>query len=178
MRYTTTRRLLGAAALLTLAGCGGAAATDSATTSAGGIQASPPSAAGGATVASATIGGRTLLVAGSSHMTLYQFGQDVANSGTSACTGACITRWPALTVPAGTTPSAGSIGGQWGTIARSDGGGTQVTYNGRPLYFFSGDTKPGDTNGNYPGWAPVTVAASAAAAPTSVPTPTSSGYGY
>jgi predicted lipoprotein with Yx(FWY)xxD motif len=31
----------------------------------------------------------------------------------------------------------------------------QVTYNGLPLYFFSGDSKPGDANGNYTNWAPV-----------------------
>jgi predicted lipoprotein with Yx(FWY)xxD motif len=179
MRYTTTRRLLGAATLLTLAGCGGSAATGSATTSGGAGQASTPSAA--ATVATATIGGQSLLVAASNHMTLYQFGKDAAGSGTSACTAACITRWPALTIPAGSSASAGSIGGTWGTIVRSDGGGTQVTYNGLPLYFFSGDSKPGDTNGNYPEWTPVSVAAGAASAPSSAPSPTSTGggtYGY
>ena len=33
-----------------------------------------------------------------------------------------------------------------GTVDHPDAG-TQVTYNGWPLYFFSGDSAPGDTNG-------------------------------
>jgi predicted lipoprotein with Yx(FWY)xxD motif len=104
----------------------------------------------------ATAGGGTVLVAGSDGMTLYQFSSDTANSGTSACTGGCISKWPALTVPAGSTPSAGTgARGKLGTIVRTDGGALQVTYNGFPVYFFSGDTAPGDTNGNYPNWTPV-----------------------
>jgi predicted lipoprotein with Yx(FWY)xxD motif len=42
-----------------------------------------------------------------------------------------------------------------GTFTRTDNGTLQVTYNGLPLYFYSGDRAPGDTNGNYPGWNPV-----------------------
>jgi predicted lipoprotein with Yx(FWY)xxD motif len=53
----------------------------------------------------------------------------------------------------GTTPAAGpGLTGRLGIIHRSDGS-TQVTYNGKPLYFYAGDVAPGDTNGNYPGWA-------------------------
>jgi|GEM_PF-5322013 len=33
-----------------------------------------------------------------------------------------------------------------GTIRRSDNT-TQVTYNGQPLYYYSGDSKPGQLNG-------------------------------
>ena len=36
------------------------------------------------------------------------------------------------------------------TITRDDGT-IQVTYNGLPLYHYSGDSPPGDTTGNYPG---------------------------
>jgi predicted lipoprotein with Yx(FWY)xxD motif len=110
-----------------------------------------------ATVMTATVGTQgTLVVAGSNGMTVYTFTKDVADSGTSACTGGCITKWPALTVPAGTTPSAGAgVTGKLATITRSDGGALQVTYNGLPLYFFSGDKAAGDTNGIYTGWAAV-----------------------
>lgn len=184
MQFTRARSTLGAAALLTLAGCGGAAATSASSGSSGGGAAN--AARPNATVASATVSGHgTVLVAGSNMMTLYQFSQDVANSGMSACTGACITRWPPLTVPAGSSPSASVSGGQWGTIVRSDGGGTQVTFNGLPLYFFSGDSKPGDGNGSYPQWSvvPATAGSGSAGGGAAAPTPTSSGssgggYGY
>ena len=40
----------------------------------------------------------------------------------------------------------GIDGGLIGTTPRDDGG-TQVTYNGHPLYRFAPDEAPGDTNG-------------------------------
>jgi predicted lipoprotein with Yx(FWY)xxD motif len=86
-------------------------------------------------------------------MTVYTFTHDTKGSGTSACTAGCLQRWPALTVPSGTTPTAGDgVTGTLGTITRPDDGSTQVTYNGLPLYFFSGDAAPGDANGVYPNW--------------------------
>ncbi len=112
-----------------------------------------PPAAGTATVMAKTIGSQTILVAGSNGMTVYTYTSDVAGSGTSACSGGCLTRWPALTVPAGVTPTAGGgVSGALGTITRTDNGTLQVTYNGLPLYFFQNDKAPGDTNGSYPNW--------------------------
>ena len=117
------------------------------------VAASQAPAAGTATVMASTIGGQTILVAGSNGMTVYTFTKDTAGSGQSACTGTCLTKWPALTVASGTTPAAGSgVTGQLGTITRSDDGSLQVTYNGLPLYFYAGDSAPGDTNGSYPNW--------------------------
>jgi predicted lipoprotein with Yx(FWY)xxD motif len=118
--------------------------------------AAAPSSA--ATILATSVGTNgTLVVAGSNGMTVYTFSKDVANSGTSACTAGCITKWPALTVPAGTTPTAGTgATGTIGTIARTDtNGALQVTYNGLPLYFFSGDKAVGDSNGIYTGWSGV-----------------------
>jgi len=114
----------------------------------------------------------TLMVAASNGMTLYTFTKDVAGSGASACTGDCLTNWPALTVDAGVTPTGdATVKGQLGTITRADNGKLQVTYKGLPLYFFSKDTAPGDTNGIYPNWEAVVLAAAATPAPTSAPTP-------
>lgn len=111
-------------------------------------------ATSGVTVEAKPVGSvGTVLVAGSNGMTVYTFTQDVKDSGKSACTGQCITIWPALTVPDGATPSAGSgISGKLGTIKRDDDGKTQVTYNGKPLYFFHNDSAPGDANGVYDMW--------------------------
>ena len=111
-------------------------------------------ATSGVTVEAKPVGSvGTVLVAGSNGMTLYTFTQDVKDSGKSACTGQCITIWPALTVADGATPSAGSgITGKLGTFKREDDGKTQVTYNGLPLYFFHNDSAPGDANGVYDMW--------------------------
>ncbi len=115
-------------------------------------QATP--ASGGASVEAKTVGTvGTVLVAGSNGMTVYNFSKDVANSGASACSGGCLTTWPALTVPAGAAPVAGDgVTGKLGTITRADDGTLQVTYNGLPLYFFTNDKAPGDANGVYQNW--------------------------
>jgi predicted lipoprotein with Yx(FWY)xxD motif len=177
MRKTTIRLAAATGAALGLAGCGGA--TTVATNTTGG-SAATQSAGSSVTVASATVSGHGLvLVAGFNKMTLYQFDMDVAGSGTSACTGGCIATWPPLTVPSGTTPTAATgITGQWGTLTRPDGKGVQVMYNGRPLYFYSGDTKPGDATGNYPHWSSVSATSGGAAAAPTTAAGTSNPYGY
>jgi predicted lipoprotein with Yx(FWY)xxD motif len=108
----------------------------------------------GATILAQEVGTRgTILVAGSNQMTLYIFTKDVKDSGKSVCTGDCLVTWPALTVAAGETPTAGDgITGTLGTITREDNGALQVTYNGLPLYFFKNDAAPGDSNGVYENW--------------------------
>jgi predicted lipoprotein with Yx(FWY)xxD motif len=153
------------AAIVSLAGlaaaCSGAAtaapASSPSPAPAASVAASAPAAAGGPVVMTATVGTvGTLVVASSNGMTVYTFDKDVANSGTSACTGGCIAKWPALTVPAGSTPTGASgVTGKLGTITRADDSTLQVTYNGKPLYFFSGDKAAGDSNGIYTGWSAV-----------------------
>ena len=77
---------------------------------------------------------------------LYLFAADSMNM--STCSGACATVWPPLTVPSGQVAAAGTgvTGSLLSTITRADGT-TQVTYNGLPLYYYSGDTSTGNTNG-------------------------------
>jgi predicted lipoprotein with Yx(FWY)xxD motif len=91
----------------------------------------------------ATLG--KLLVAANG-MTLYKFANDTA--GVSNCKDACLTRWPPLTAPSGQKLAAGAgVTGTLAVIASTGGSSSQVTYNGLPLYFFQGDTNPGDTKG-------------------------------
>jgi predicted lipoprotein with Yx(FWY)xxD motif len=157
-------KALMAAAIIVVAGvaaaCSGAATAAPAASPSAAPAASAPASApasGGPVVMTATVGTNgTLVVASSNGMTVYTFDKDVASSGTSACTGGCITKWPALTVKTGSTPTAASgITGKLGTITRTDDGTLQVTYNGKPLYFFSGDKAAGDSNGIYTGWSAV-----------------------
>jgi predicted lipoprotein with Yx(FWY)xxD motif len=76
-------------------------------------------------------------------MTLYTFKNDA--SGVSNCTAGCATAWPPLSAMAAPTGGTG-VTGMFALIKRADGT-MQVTYNGMPLYYFSGDKAAGDTNG-------------------------------
>ena len=71
---------------------------------------------------------------------LYAFTRDV--NGRSACYGACAKAWPVYCVKG--TPRAGNgiKRSLLGTTKRRDGR-RQVTYAGRPLYYYVGDTKAG-----------------------------------
>jgi predicted lipoprotein with Yx(FWY)xxD motif len=76
--------------------------------------------------------------------TLYLFERDSGSK--STCTGACSVDWPPLLATGKPTVGSGANASLVSTSARSDGE-LQVTYNGHPVYLFSGDQKPGDTNG-------------------------------
>jgi predicted lipoprotein with Yx(FWY)xxD motif len=86
------------------------------------------------------------VLTGPSGNTLYTLSSDPSNG--STCTGACLGAWPPLLVPAGGTVS-GPAGTSltFGTFTRTDDMTIQATANGRPLYLFSHDTAPGQTNG-------------------------------
>lgn len=96
--------------------------------------------------------------------TLYVFTNDTPNSGTSACTGDCIAEWPAVVVSGPATAGAGVDAAMLGTIARGDGT-MQATYNGWPLYYYAGDSVPGDMMGQAMGGVWFLVSASGTAIP-------------
>jgi predicted lipoprotein with Yx(FWY)xxD motif len=78
-------------------------------------------------------------------LTAYYFDVDKANSGMSACTGACATTWPAITTSSA-TPTVKGVTGTLGEIT-DPAGAKQITIDGRPIYTFASDSKPGDVNG-------------------------------
>jgi predicted lipoprotein with Yx(FWY)xxD motif len=77
--------------------------------------------------------------------TLYLFEADKA--GKSSCNGACLSAWPPYLSDGTPQAGMGVTGSLLGTSARGGDGGTQVTYDGHPLYHYAGDSEPGDTAG-------------------------------
>ena len=99
---------------------------------------------GTATVDNATTALGTVLVDGTGFV-LYVFTPD--GIGPPTCVDTCATAWPPVT-GTGIAVATGIpvTPGQFKLVARPDGA-TQLTANGHPLYRYSGDTKPGETNG-------------------------------
>jgi predicted lipoprotein with Yx(FWY)xxD motif len=111
--------------------------------------------------------------------TLYYFTKD--SSGQSSCTGTCIAKWPPFSADTVTAPSLLNTG-DFSSVSRADGM-KQTAFMGRALYYYSGDTKPGETNGegfnnlwyvaNVTGSVPA-VTTTSTTVPTVTPTPTQS----
>jgi predicted lipoprotein with Yx(FWY)xxD motif len=80
--------------------------------------------------------------------TLYRYLPDPANGTRSNCTtqGGCIQSWPALVLPKGHTKPVAPKG-LTGLTAVKDSHGWQVRWNKHLLYTYTGDTKPGQANG-------------------------------
>lgn len=129
-----------ASAVLAAAACGG---SSDGSGEAGRQETATTGDTGGvATVTTSETSLGAVLVSGG--MTLYLFEQDTGSE--STCSGECATAWPPLTTTGSPGAADGADASELGTTTRDDGS-TQVTYAGHPLYFFSGDSAPGDTNG-------------------------------
>jgi predicted lipoprotein with Yx(FWY)xxD motif len=128
------------------AGCGSSGSGSGGSGSGGyGSGGSTPSTgpSGLATVTAASTKLGMILVDGSGR-TLYLFEKDQPNQ--SACSGACVAAWP-IDQSSGTPKAGGGVKASLlGTISRGDGT-TQVAYNGHPLYYYAGDSGPGQLNG-------------------------------
>ena len=116
--------------------------------------------------------GRTVLTTKKGH-TLYSL--SVEKNGKFICTGSCLSLWHPLVMRPGVKPT-GPV--KLGIVKRPDGR-LQVTYRGRPLYSFGGDTKAADVNGegimDIGTWHAASPPATAQPQPTPSPMPP---YGY
>jgi predicted lipoprotein with Yx(FWY)xxD motif len=91
--------------------------------------------------------------------TIYIFDKDT--SGKSNCSGGCLTAWPAFVAKEGAAP-VGDF-----TLIESNGA-KQWAVKGKPLYYFVGDAKPGDRNGEGSGGVWHTVGGTAKVSSTSL----------
>ncbi len=152
IRLAVLLTALGLVAALAIAGCGGDDGPESrgygsggGDTTAGDITAAPNPEEGATFVSVASVPELGQVVVDSSGLTLYDFHKD--EGATSSCYGACAQAWPPLLTEGEPHASNGAQQGLIGTTKRKDGS-EQVTYDGRPLYTFSGDKGPGEANGN------------------------------
>jgi predicted lipoprotein with Yx(FWY)xxD motif len=158
---TRTRAAVAVAAIAVTAACGSASASSA------GHQ--PPGVVH--TTQNAQLGAQVLV--DRQGMTLYTLSAE--RNGRFICTGKCTQLWKPLLVK-GAVHAAGI--GSLGTVMRPGAGGTQLTYQGRPLYTFADDSAPGDATGN--GFKDVGVWRAATVGPTSSTAAPASGgrYGY
>ncbi len=91
----------------------------------------------GVMIKSTTVGN---VLTDSRGMTLYTLDKDTADK--SVCNNECAALWPPLLAKDGTKAPA-----NWSVITRDDGA-KQWAHQGKPLYTFAKDLKPGDVTGN------------------------------
>ena len=145
MRTGTVRSvgIVAVGALLLLSAC---AKSTPAASGGGGGTTTAPAQSGGVTIGTAKVSGVGTVLTDPQGMVLYYLKTETPHN--IMCTGSCATAWPPLLLPSGMTSATGGSGvtGKFGTIQRPGGGGTQVTYNGMPLYTFASDN-PGEATG-------------------------------
>ncbi len=113
-----------------------------ATTGASTTKSQPAVAAASAISVKQTSLGPTLVDANG--RTLYLFEGDRPNVSTLSAAGQAI--WPPFAATTKPRALSGAVAARIGTVTQP-GGGTQVTYNGHPLYYYVGDHGAGQTTG-------------------------------
>jgi predicted lipoprotein with Yx(FWY)xxD motif len=181
MRHLVKLSLPAIAASLLVAGCGSSSSSN--TTSSGAATqsaASPSSSSSSAVVVKSASSSLGTILVDSQGMTLYHLSGEV--NGKFICTSpGCLGVWHPLIAPSSGTPSGvGSLG----AVKRPEGA-MQVTYQGTPLYTFTGDHQAGETKGqgikDVGVWSAVTTGSSstpAASTSSSSESEKSSGGGY
>jgi predicted lipoprotein with Yx(FWY)xxD motif len=138
------RWLVGASlvvAAVALAACGSSSPSDPAASNAGTNAHATDTGARSVTIRTMKTSKGTVLVDAQGH-TLYWFAKDTKTK--SNCNGSCTTYWPPVL---GKATAGAMLPHGFGTIKRANGE-TQATYDGHPLYTYSGDTSAGQVTGN------------------------------
>jgi len=136
-KHLATLASVGVIALI-IAGCGSG---DGSSNSSSATPAASSSAGTGLSAASTSLG---KIVVGPSGRTLYLFAKDSGMK--SNCAGACASNWPPYTASSKPSAASGISAGSISLVKRADGA-KQVTLDGHPLYYFSGDQSAGQMNG-------------------------------
>lgn len=133
---------------LVIAGCGGGGSSSSGSGSEGAENAAATTSreggSGEGTITGAEVGGLGNVLVDSEGMTVYLFTPDKGTE--STCEGECEAIWPPVIAKGKPSAGEGAKSSALGTTKRKDGT-TQVTYEGHPLYTFSGDKAAGEANG-------------------------------
>ena len=128
------------ATAVVMAGCGGGGSTGGGAPIPNPTATPPTVTTQGNIPVAQPVGASMGFVNPANNKTLYFLDVDTATGAT--CTGACVGVWPVMTPTAGSTAVANM------TLAtRSDGTGQQWSFEGQPLYNYTGDNGPNQTNG-------------------------------
>jgi predicted lipoprotein with Yx(FWY)xxD motif len=144
IRTPGTVRLGAGLAVALGAGLLTAACSSSGSSSSSAPASSAAAAAGSGLVITTKSGSAGAFLTDGSGRAVYLWMKDGKDS--SACDGACAGAWPPVTATGAVSASGGVTMADLSTITRS-GGAKQVVYDGHPLYYFSGDSGPGQVSG-------------------------------
>jgi predicted lipoprotein with Yx(FWY)xxD motif len=136
--------VLAALAAALLAGLVTAACSSGGSSSSTPAATSTPTGSAAALVITTKSGSAGSFLTNGSGRAVYMWAKDGMDK--SECSGACASAWPPVPASGTVTASGGAVAKDLGSITRSDGS-KQVTYDGRPLYYFAGDSGPGTANG-------------------------------
>jgi predicted lipoprotein with Yx(FWY)xxD motif len=120
------------------------AASSAPAASPGSSGASSGASSSGATVITTATSSAGAFLTDGSGRAVYLWVKDTGDK--SMCTGACAGAWPPVTTTSTVTAAGSAKASDLGTITDSSGA-KQVTYDGHPLYYFSGDSGPGTASG-------------------------------
>ena len=126
------------------AAAGAATPAPAGATSAYGTPASPTDANRAGTIVQARTSSLGRLLTDGDGRTLYLFEADMPN--VSTLSGAGLSIWPPFAASGKPQAKSGALAAKIGTITGADGK-PQLTYDRHPLYYYVGDTKPGQTSG-------------------------------